>query len=400
MSGSITPLPAHNPDDVDGGDFHTWVVEALAAAVPPSRAAELGLLEALSAPIDLPSGADSRVIWLLDTRPRSVLKVGRKDVAELEIAFLCQTLEAGVSIFPRILAHGALGTDAWYLMEAGIPDSGEEVVFATPDKEKLQPDWQERLSSLLRPVADLYLATVAPGPCTVSDYHYRQRIQNLFSRADFREVAAGFGVPMPVEKLLEAPIRLNGAALPPLAQMLHAAIMRMPSPSVRAVTMIHGDLHLKNMVRQELGDSFMFVDPRLQWDGMPIGKFGYGDPVYDLATMLHSVGGMTTILTAIEHGSTDGLVAHRVEDGRIIIDLAPGLTQLINNTAAAFPTLGEALLPEATRGDTYRLRLFIGAANATFGWLKYADAVKTSAAWWLIFALGLTFLSTAIEQVS
>ncbi|MBY6059453.1 phosphotransferase [Leisingera daeponensis] len=71
-------------------------------------------------------------------------------------------------------------------------------------------------------------------------------------------------------------------------------------------TMIHGDLHLKNMVAAPDTDNLLLLDPRLQWDAEPVDRFGYGDPVYDIATLLHSIGGMATILRAIETGTAVG----------------------------------------------------------------------------------------------
>ena len=101
------------------------LAKALEQVIDARRAAEIGLFDALADPSPLSPGADSRLIWILETFPSTVLKLGRRDIVELEVGFLTQAKDAGLSAFPRMEAHGRLGDDAWYLMEAGIPGSGE-----------------------------------------------------------------------------------------------------------------------------------------------------------------------------------------------------------------------------------------------------------------------------------
>ncbi len=127
-------------------------------------------------------------------------------------------------------------------------------------------------------------------------------------------------------------------------------------------------------------------------------QFGYGDPVYDLATLLHSVGGMATILQSIEDGTSDQLLSiYEGEDG-IQIRFSRPFAHLVDSVVVEFPELCGEIQPPETMGPHFRQRLFVGAANATIGWLKYKNAVKTAKAWWAIFALSALFLHLATRK--
>jgi len=280
-------------------------------------------------------------------------------------------------------------------MDAGVPDSGEEAVFASQHRDQLRPGWQDLLQEILDPMTEAYAASLTKSDCKVADYHYHRRIPELFQRSDFQETAAAFEIVSSADSLLYRPLRLQGVHLPPVRAMLSSLEKRLPASSVSHVTMIHGDLHLKNMVRRTSGNGFMFLDPRLKWDDMPVDRFGYGDPVYDLATLLHSVGGMTTILNRIAQEDPSRLVSFEAQGAAWEVTLADELNGMIHEAAEVFVELGCACLPKETLGQTYETRLFVGAANATLGWLKYRDAVQSAHGWWAIFALGVTYLAIA-----
>jgi len=385
------------PEHVDSatGKIERYVAKTLAHMLMHERADDVGLEDALLCLQTLPPGADSGAIWLLDTKPRSVLKIGHSKVVEMEIRFLEQTYAVGVDVFPRIWAHGVLPEASWYLMEAGVPDSGEDAIFASRHRDQLRSGWQSDLQQLLKPMAKMYASSLTKGGCKVADYHYRQRIPKLFERKDFHDTITAFETVHAVETLLNRPLRLQGTDLPSVRTMLSALEQILPENSVSHVTMIHGDLHLKNLVRRTLTDGFLFLDPRLKWDDMHVDRFGYSDPVYDFATLLHSVGGMTTILHSIAKDTASDLVSFDTEGGTLEMTFADDLNALIREAADVFVDLGQACLPDETRGQTFETRLFAGAANATFGWLKYRNAVQSAHGWWAMFALGVTYLAIA-----
>lgn len=84
----------------------------------------------------------------------------------------------------------------------------------------------------------------------------------------------------------EAPV-INGRRYKPINEVIDSLedSIRRLSPCYE-FTMIHGDFHFGNIIRDEQGGLFM-VDPR--------GRFGshmlYGDPRYDMAKLYHSIEG-------------------------------------------------------------------------------------------------------------
>lgn len=79
-------------------------------------------------------------------------------------------------------------------MEAGIPDSGEEMIFASDCRDRLRPGWQTDLRRSLEPITGMYRATLTQSGCKVADYHYHKRIPMLFDRADFQDTAASLKI--------------------------------------------------------------------------------------------------------------------------------------------------------------------------------------------------------------
>lgn len=353
------------------------------------------LAQALKNPRPLSKGADSHAIWALSTPEPTVLKIGKPEVIRLETEFFDTVRAVSADMFPKIWSRGQFGERAWYLMEAGVPDSGEELVFADDDHYCLGDQWESSLLTELSSMAMLYSQSLIQRPCAVADYHYRRRISRVLARTDFREAAAEIGGVDNIKNLLGKPLVVNDVVLPPFAALVNSANRSAESSLPEWSTMIHGDLHLKNMVASNSSKGFLLLDPRLQWDDEPVDRFAYGDPVYDMSTLLHSIGGMATILRAIEQEATTALITVDTTDDEVRVAFAPEVLKLIETTANRFPAVCERLLPPETRGDSLRSRLFIGAANATIGWLKYRAAIPTHSAWWAVYALTAMYLNAA-----
>lgn len=350
---------------------------------------------ALRNPLPLNQGADSHAIWSLSTAEPTVLKIGAPEVIRLETKFFDMACAVSPDMFPKVWSRGQFGDRAWYLMEAGEPDSGEGLVFANSFHSHLNDNWESTLTAELTSLATLYRQTLVQRPCAVADYHYRRRISRILNRADFRATAAKIGGVGDMENLLERHLVINGMVLPPVDTLVDAANRKAEMSLPKWSTMIHGDLHLKNMVASNRTSGCLLLDPRLQWDDEPVDRFAYGDPVYDMSTLLHSVGGMATILKAIELDATADLITIDATDDEISVTFAPDVLELIESTANRFPVVCERLLPPETLNDNLRSRLFIGAANATIGWLKYQAAVPTRSAWWAVYALTAMYLCAA-----
>ncbi|MFD0338911.1 hypothetical protein ACFVH0_09430 [Streptomyces sp. NPDC127117] len=70
--------------------------------------------------------------------------------------------------------------------------------------------------------------------------------------------------------------------------------------------LVHGDVHLKNMLRRADG-SPVFVGPRTVWHGRDRPDIGFGDPSHDFATLLHSALPMSGLLQAVADGTSEAL---------------------------------------------------------------------------------------------
>jgi hypothetical protein len=59
----------------------------------------------------------------------------------------------------------------------------------------------------------------------------------------------------------------------------------------------------------------------------------------------------------------------------------------------------ERTVPSQILGAHWRARLHVNTANALFGWLKYARAIRTRDAWLAVFAATLFHLESATRQL-
>lgn len=353
------------------------------------------LARALMQPVPLRPGADSNAIWYLKAAKPMVLKVGSPEVISLETAFFSKGRAVSPSLFPFVWAHGNFAERAWYLMEAGRPDTAEDLVFSCRGYKKLAPGWNTELEAKLAPLAALYRDTLVERSCCMARYHYTERIPQVLQRSDFRQTATKIGGIADFADGLLCPLRINGKVVPAVPELVRKASQHAHPALPSFSTMIHGDLHLKNMVAAHDTDDLRLLDPRLQWDAEPVDRFGYGDPVYDMATLLHSIGGMATILRAIETGTAGRIIDLEESAGEVRIQLAPEFLELVETAASRFPAMCRGLLPEETMGSSFAFRLFTGAANATIGWLKYEGSIQCRPAWWAVYALAAMFLNAA-----
>lgn len=153
-------------------------------------------------------------------------------------------------------------------------------------------------------------------------------------------------------------------------------------------------VHFKNMLRRHDG-SPVFVDPRTVWDGQRRPDEGYGDPTYDMATLLHSMWPMSTILESVDRGLTQQLLTLpspgndmgfvNLTSFELSID---GILELEELLCAAL-SQGQQT---AQQTAVVKAQLSIGAANALIGWLKYSRALPTSESWLATYVAALLYL--------
>lgn len=369
---------------VEGEALYRRIIDALGV----SESIEFATVTGLSL---LPSGADSRAIIKVDGDFPFVIKVGAARIVENERRFLD---DAGAA-FPRILGHGSYGNDRWYAMEAGEPTSTERLVFSDLIKGTLAGTWFETVRDMTADLKEMMASSVIEHRCNVADYHYTKRIRSIFGRKDFLEFAEKcLGSRENVSRVIHQGIRLNGEQLRG-ASNYDDDISRFlrEFPSTKS-SKIHGDFHLKNVLRRQGGGRFLLIDPRLQWDDQPIDKFGFSDPIYDMSTMLHSVAAMTQILANIDAQRSDEICVVSINKGAIELDLKIDVSTSIE----AFLSRADELVPPECLTWGWEVRLLTGAANALFGWLKYENAIKTQTAWAAVYGVAVLFLKEAAKR--
>lgn len=352
----------------------------------PSKATIRGLL---------PNGADSVVIPRVDLTLEVVAKMARTDIVAQEAGYidhLNRLLEEHdrAALFPEVVAVSRDEEPAWYLMEAADPTTADELAFADPERTTLSPRGERIISLVLERLADLHELTFRPEIPAVAPYFYLGRFQALPERSDFQD-AFELLVGGDLEPFLQTSIRSDDIPLRSYRDQLTFLAGAQDHLVQPVGSYLHGDPHLPNVLLTPDRSAIRMVDPRVVWDGNDVGDPGFGDPLYDLATLFHSVGGMAAILHSIATNRSDGLLTVERVDGELVVrsgTLDPG-----DGTAFEwFVDVLQQVYPENVLGPNWQARIHVGVANALLGWLKYPRSIPTRVAWLAVYVLALHHL--------
>ena len=349
----------------------------------------------------LQNGADSLAIVSFKTLPSVVLKTGASKIIDLEAKFILDVNKYGFNIFPKIYSKGNLSSqNSFYLMEGGNPDKNIEREFFSSVKDGvLANNWKNKICKVLTPFRGLYRKTLKTSDCNVSLYHYTNRIRNIMQRSDFIDSYNYFDITnSSIDEFLNWDMILNGKNIGRFVNNNNSISESYKRNKIKHLCMIHGDLHIKNILYSIHKGKYLFIDPRLQWDDYPIDKFGYGDPVYDMSTMLHSLSCMSFILNRINMDMLRDVAVWTIGNGTINIKLSNSLINNLDAVDSDIVNICENILPSEVLEGAWENRLYAGAANAIFGWLKYAKTVKQKKAWVAIYALSAHYASKAVRK--
>ena len=351
----------------------------------------------------LPNGADSVAIPRVDVTLELVTKLADRAIIAQEAGYIRRInrllVDHGRSeLFPTVLAICDTEDPAWYLMEAVDPTKFDEIVFADHARTILSDAGKAAIDSAVDKLIALYQLTVSPETPAVAPYHYLERFLQLPQRDDFRNAFALL-VRGDLEATLAKPVILGDeyrcGSYREYMDFLSSSVDRLVQPFG---AYLHGDAHLPNMLLSTDGSEVRFIDPRVVWDGNDVGQPGFGDPLYDLGTLLHSLHVMSAILYAIEQGETADLVQVAEEADRISI--TPGVLRFdANPVVTEFMAYVEESFPGELLGPQWQTRLHVNAANALVGWLKYSRAIQTGDAWWAVFAAALYHLEEGRRHI-
>lgn len=357
----------------------------------------------------LANGADSVSISTVDFEARLVAKMASSDIVSQEGGYMQRInrmLEDNQrpSLFPAVLSIRTDQQPAYYLMEAANPQSLDHLLFEDDAMTRLRRDRMHLLSGALEKLANLYEISFRAEEPTVARYHYLDRFVAITERRDFKDTHGFmFGPEDSLSEILSKRFMIDGdyacRSFNDLLEVLRSKVDFLVQP---VGAYLHGDVHLKNMLVAEDGRTVVYVDPRIVWDGKEVGDPGFGDPLYDFGTLLHSLHVMSSILTAIDAGETGALMGSEEAevDGIPTLVTSPGLLPIAGSqTVEWFIDWLQRTVPPQILGAHWRARLHVNTANALFGWLKYARAIRTREAWLAVFAATLFHLETAARQL-
>lgn len=397
-----------DPAGIPGGTDGSGPVSAVVALVERVRlrewAARVGpepRLTTLHTP-----GSDSRgVVQFGLGGTQVVAKIGAAEAIAAEAGFASRvnTLLAGEGrpgLFPRVYALAVEGGQGVSLMEAGAP-MPIDPLFADRARTTLDGSAPDRLQPHLDALAAWYRLTAGTRRPTVADYLYRERYHVLREHPAFLATFRALVGDLAPADVLDARVDLPGGMVPgygeAVAWLDEVAAGLLPDRG----SAVHGDIYAANMLVRADG-SPVLIDPRTVWEGRDRPDVGYGDPVYDLATLLHGVLPMAAILRAVQVGTTAELFDHpsggqrfsdRVVAERGRLDLSS--LRLPVHFPLAVRAL-EARMLQTVPGDEppghARTRLYVGAATSLAGWLKYERSLRTPQAWFATFAYVIWYL--------
>jgi hypothetical protein len=376
-----TWIPATPDGELDGAQVASVVERARLREWAAAAGAE-STVTTLHTP-----GSDSRgVVQFRRDGTELVAKIGAADAiaAEARFATKVNALLADNDqgrLFPRVHGVRREGDQAVSVMDAGEPlPLGP--LFTDPGRTRLAAGAADRLQPHLDRLAAWYALTLRRRRPTVADYLYRARYPALRAHPAFDATFRSLFGDLPPERLLDVPVRLPGGTVPGYGEA--AAWLDEVAPALLPDwgCGVHGDIYAANMLVLRDG-SPVFIDPRLVWEGRDRPDVGFGDPVFDLATLLHGVLPMAAILRAVETGTTAGLFAGRPgpRDGQLDLSSLLLPTAFGPEVAALEARMLRALPPTGEPLRRTRTRLYVGAATSLAGWLKYARSLPTPSAW-------------------
>ncbi len=357
----------------------------------------------------LANGADSVSIATIDFEARLVAKMASPDIVSQEGGYMQRInrmLQDGQRppLFPAVLSIRTDQRPAYYLMESANPQSLDHLLFEDEAMTRLRRDRLHILSGALDKLANLYEISFRAEEPAVARYHYLDRFIAITERRDFKDTYEFmFGRADSLNDILSARFVIDGdfvcRSFKDQLDVLRSKIDLLAQP---VGAYLHGDVHLKNMLVAEDGRTVVYVDPRIVWDGNDVGDPGFGDPLYDFGTLLHSLHVMSSILMAIEADETDALMTVEEDevDGMTTRVVRPGVLPLTGSqTLEWFVDWLERTVPPQILGPHWRARLHVNTANALFGWLKYARAIQTRHAWLAVFAATQFHLESATRDL-
>ncbi|WP_335938746.1 phosphotransferase family protein [Streptomyces sp. PTD5-9] len=393
-----------------GGELHGWCLESdgrsdeaevIAAAVVASR---LRAWAAAARPTPAVTrfhrpGSDSVGVVQFDAGGETelVAKTGEAGMIRSETGFTSRTNDdlariGRDALFPRLHGVHIQGRRGTSVMEAVEAADLEERLFDDEARTELAPDAADVLAPYLDQLAGWYRLTAGEQRPTSADYLYRERFHALREQPAFRSTFRRCFGDRDLDEHLAAGLTLpGGVRIPGYTAATAWLDEHAPALLPRTGSQVHGDIYPTNMLRRS-GGGPVFIDPRTVWEQRQRPDVGYGDPVFDLATLLHGLLPMPAILHAARQGRPEALFGdafdparpHDVSSLRLPLRFSGRLRSMEHRLIRTAP--GDEPEP------VVRSRLYIGAACSLAGWLKYENTLRTPQAWTATYAYTAWYL--------
>ncbi|MER7706583.1 hypothetical protein ABTX81_27270 [Kitasatospora sp. NPDC097605] len=417
-----------------GGELHGWCLESdgrtdeaevIASAV---AAARLRAWAAATRPTPTVTrfhrpGSDSVGVVQFDAGDGSqlVAKTGESGMIRSETGFTSRTNDdlariGRDALFPRLRGVQIQGRQGTSLMEAVEAADLEKRLFEDEARTELAPDAADILAPYLDQLAGWYRLTAGEQRPTSADYLYRERFDALREQPAFRSTfrrcfgdrargherererdhardhERGLGLGLDLDEHLAAELTLpDGTRIPGYTAATAWLHEHAPALLPRTGSQVHGDIYPTNMLRRS-GGGPVFIDPRTVWEQRQRPDIGYGDPVFDLATLLHGLLPMPAILHAAREGKPEALFGDAFDPARPHDVSALRLPLRFSDRLRAIEHRLVRTAPGGEPAPVVRCRLYIGAACSLAGWLKYENTLRTPQAWAATYAYSVWYL--------
>ncbi len=344
-----------------------------------------------------PPGSDSTGVVQFNDGTELVAKIGESEMIRAETAFIARSNaevsgSGGDPLFPHLHGVHLEGRQGVSLMEAAEPAGLEARLFRDEDRTELGPDAPGLLAPYLEQLAGWYRRTAAGREPTCGDYLYRERFHVLRAHPEFLATFRTCFGDRDLDALLAEDLLLpDGGRIPGYTACVRWLDEHAADLLPRTGSRVHGDIYPTNMLRRPHGGP-VFIDPRTVWEQRERPDAGYGDPVFDLATLLHGLLPMPAILQACRRGRPQDLFGDGFDPARPH-DL--GALRLPLAFSPALRAMESRLIEVAPGGEPehrVRCRLYIGAACSLAGWLKYRKTLRTPYAWLATYAYTVWYL--------
>ncbi|MFI1968730.1 phosphotransferase family protein [Streptomyces cinnamoneus] len=401
-----------------GGELHGWCLESPAGDDPARDeesdeaeligsavvAARLRAWAAATRPVPTVTrfhrpGSDSIGVVQFDAGAETelVAKIGEAGMIRSETGFTSRTNDDLARIgrdplFPRLHGVHIEGHQGVSIMEAAEAADLEQRLFSDEDRTEPAPDAADVLAPYLDQLGRWYRLTAGGTRPTSADYLYRERFHALREQPAFRSTFRLCFGDRDLDEHLAADLVLpDGSRIPGYTAATAWLDEHAPALLPRTGSQVHGDIYPTNMLRRS-GGGPVFIDPRTVWEQRQRPDVGYGDPVFDLATLLHGLLPMPAILHAARQGKPEALFGDAFDPARPHDVSALRLPLRFSDRLRSM----EHRLIETAPGDepahTVRCRLYIGAACSLAGWLKYENTLRTPQVWTATYAYTAWYL--------